>query len=785
MDKTALNLFYKPAESQPVGKLPGKATGRIQIINYLTQKSSNLHALGALSKFVSTATKIMNENPGRKSAYMSNYCSWLAVSGCLVLASGCGGSGEARQGVFLDSAVSGLAYSTETLSGITDAEGTYEYLEGESVTFSIGGLQFPTVVATETVTPLELAGTNDPFDSGVVNVVRLLQTLDHDSDPSNGIEISAETRERVQLPVIDLVADFTTVDGVLGSIVSQAYPESRPVVTASVATEHFIDTLTLASDSEQAEITVDQRYYVREGDLEFDNHWLALGDDSFSTNLPRLASSGSAVTRNGVYQLNSNGETLFLSKKEADGYTGFCLAQRPLDVDQCGVASRLFRLFNTEDAAIAFTPAEEDLEIGAAEEQSEAGASEAELGASESQPESSESELDSTESEPDQGIVQPVVATPEPATGTGTATASNTGDLLTPEDLFPKCIGDVEDSDGDGYGWENGATCLLGSTDTSNATTGEPANNLLTPEDLFPLCVGSVVDDNGDGYAWENGKTCLVGSNVTTTPDPVTETPVTAVGLDQITDLIFVTGQSNAAGLQTAYDAELDAVDQKVFAFTDEGWQVADLHQFWDEGIPGNFSQQLTDRDPYNNVLFQVGKSISAKTDRVVGLVLLTAPGEGISHWDYNSEFFTRMRNHALAALNSLPNKSTFDSVIWLQGETDWLFEGTADTGATGFSAIDSDFYRNYYPNKLVQLVSNFRSEGWFGPDGRFICAETKKAGLNPHLMALNFDADSKTGCAAAADLPIRDTDPYGNHFSAEGLRTLGSRIADIYLSMP
>ena len=121
--------------------------------------------------------------------------------------------------------------------------------------------------------------------------------------------------------------------------------------------------------------------------------------------------------------------------------------------------------------------------------------------------------------------------------------------------------------------------------------------------------------------------------------------------------------------------------------------------------------------------------------------------------------------------------------MIWMQGETDWLAEGSADGGATGFVSTDSDFYRNYYPNKLRQLISNLRSEVWFGHSAQFICGETKRAQLNPHLMALNDDGDNRTSCAAASDLPTRASDEFNIHFSSEGLRTLGSRMAELYLS--
>ena len=81
----------------------------------------------------------------------------IATAGLL---QGCGGS-NINTGVFLDSAVSGVMFETESGTGFTDKQGRFQYRDGESVVFSIGGLMLPSVAASNTVTPLDIAGTND------------------------------------------------------------------------------------------------------------------------------------------------------------------------------------------------------------------------------------------------------------------------------------------------------------------------------------------------------------------------------------------------------------------------------------------------------------------------------------------------------------------------------------------------------------------------------------------------------------------------------------------------
>ncbi len=95
-----------------------------------------------------------------------------------------------KTGVFIDSPVINIGYKTETLSGVTGPNGEYDYILGETVTFFIGDLELPPTLAIGTVTPLDLAVTQDTSNSTVVNIIRLLQTLDKDGNPDNGITIT-------------------------------------------------------------------------------------------------------------------------------------------------------------------------------------------------------------------------------------------------------------------------------------------------------------------------------------------------------------------------------------------------------------------------------------------------------------------------------------------------------------------------------------------------------------------------------------------------------------------
>jgi hypothetical protein len=124
----------------------------------------------------------------------------LGVLLALPLFAACGGGGSDgstspppppaptfADGVFVDSAVEGLTYqSGSNASGTTDANGTFTYEEGVSITFSLGGITLGTLPDGKALV--------SPYDFGAQqaeNIARLLQTLDADGNHANGINLTA------------------------------------------------------------------------------------------------------------------------------------------------------------------------------------------------------------------------------------------------------------------------------------------------------------------------------------------------------------------------------------------------------------------------------------------------------------------------------------------------------------------------------------------------------------------------------------------------------------------
>jgi len=104
-----------------------------------------------------------------------------------------------KTGTFKDSAVSGISYITATQSGTTNSSGAFNYVEGEAITFSIGGITLPSAIAKFVLTPVDLVvGATDSNDTTVTNISRFLQTLDSNNNPDDGIDISQETVEAAE-----------------------------------------------------------------------------------------------------------------------------------------------------------------------------------------------------------------------------------------------------------------------------------------------------------------------------------------------------------------------------------------------------------------------------------------------------------------------------------------------------------------------------------------------------------------------------------------------------------
>ncbi|WP_394172883.1 DM13 domain-containing protein [Thalassotalea litorea] len=144
-------------------------------------------------------------------------------------------------GQFIDAAVEGLTYSTDSSSGITDADGEFMYQASESVTFNVGSLELGSAAGGDIVTPMELFATTDMEDVRVVNMLRLLQSLDVDGDPHNGIKLGDGAINYAN--TLDLTFDEADFDSQVADLLMANQGVYLDLISAEQALLHFETTL--------------------------------------------------------------------------------------------------------------------------------------------------------------------------------------------------------------------------------------------------------------------------------------------------------------------------------------------------------------------------------------------------------------------------------------------------------------------------------------------------------------------------------------------------------------
>ncbi len=147
-------------------------------------------------------------------------------------------------GIFLDSPVGGINYSTASHNGKTNAKGEFLYISGEKVTFSIGSMALPAVTAGATVTPLDIVGTTDIDHQMVSNILVLLQSLDEDGDPTNGITIPAGAAAQADTAInFDVTPSAFSANTVVLKLVANSGSSQKTLVAEAAAKTHFRNTL--------------------------------------------------------------------------------------------------------------------------------------------------------------------------------------------------------------------------------------------------------------------------------------------------------------------------------------------------------------------------------------------------------------------------------------------------------------------------------------------------------------------------------------------------------------
>ena len=169
----------------------------------------------------------------------------VAISGCAVEES------DINSGLFVDAPVEGLMFESGSLIGRTDAEGRFYYETGQDITFSIEDVVIATIEPKDFVAPFDLvSSTAFVSDTETTNISRLIQSLDEDGDPDNGITISEITRADFQVFTSLTPLDFSSAGfGAISSLFAGAIGDLRSPVAAQ--------THLLASLSQYGRLSID------------------------------------------------------------------------------------------------------------------------------------------------------------------------------------------------------------------------------------------------------------------------------------------------------------------------------------------------------------------------------------------------------------------------------------------------------------------------------------------------------------------------------------------------
>jgi hypothetical protein len=121
---------------------------------------------------------------------------------------------------FVDSAVEGIDYYFyDKLQGTTDKDGTFQYLDNTDITFKLGNLTLGTIAASnieenDKVFPQDIVGVDRRYtlEDSVMKIALLLQSLDSDDNPDNGITIDQSIRTQFKNIDQSNIQDINSTD---------------------------------------------------------------------------------------------------------------------------------------------------------------------------------------------------------------------------------------------------------------------------------------------------------------------------------------------------------------------------------------------------------------------------------------------------------------------------------------------------------------------------------------------------------------------------------------------
>jgi len=159
-------------------------------------------------------------------------------------------------GSLIDAPVAGVHYESGSLAGITGGNGEFRYEVGKTVRFFIGDIALGRAVTGKAViTPLDLVADGTLDTPAVINIARLLQSLD--SNPDDAVITipaavrAAAVRSNGSLAAAIEFLDFADESAFLNAasqlvaVLTDGYPFTAVLVDADQAHAHLVRSLEL------------------------------------------------------------------------------------------------------------------------------------------------------------------------------------------------------------------------------------------------------------------------------------------------------------------------------------------------------------------------------------------------------------------------------------------------------------------------------------------------------------------------------------------------------------
>jgi surface protein len=151
-----------------------------------------------------------------------------------------------KEGKFMDSGVEGIAYVTDSRNGNTDSDGKFLYNANDKyISFSVGKLiikkdfDLSKLNADGIIFPSDMLGTEkrgNTSNKALVNLLRVLHSIDNDSNVSNGIFISNDIKDHFSQSMN--ITDVSTLE--LKKMLEDA---EKTFTSQRKARRHYIQTL--------------------------------------------------------------------------------------------------------------------------------------------------------------------------------------------------------------------------------------------------------------------------------------------------------------------------------------------------------------------------------------------------------------------------------------------------------------------------------------------------------------------------------------------------------------